>query len=369
MDFKKCKIVAWGLGHIVLALLISSCKYSSAPEDQDLLELERARQYMSAYSIYQERLPTESAALSFSDPASLVFSINDTLRSWTNTAASPDYYGRYYYNLKDLERELGISYRNKRARSPGPTVFFQRLTDSTAYIQILEFQQTTADEMKAYVDDAAPFPNLIINMRYNPGGYIDICQELIELFLYKGRTYLHAEYRREDAGGNTFSTVEEDWSTVNNDIDLEGKKIAVFINDSSASAAEMMALALRDGMDPGRTRIYGQRSYGKAIGQYVFFFYSSSGAGLKLTGFRFTGTSGDDLKDIYHEVGITPDVLYPKTVSVDSMAADAIAWLESDSYERGEKASYTMIRDFSRALQVPFYPRCVRIVPVFRSGL
>lgn len=350
-------------------LLLCVCKYTTAPEESDQLELERVWQYLSAFSIYQERVPTEDVALSFTDPASLVFSIHDTLRSWTNTSNQPDYFGVYYYDLKTLEQELGLQPIKKRNQQINQTVYFDTVSDSTAYIQILQFDRTTFDELKAYSIRVSQYPNLIINLRTNPGGFIDVCQEIIELFLEKDKVYLHAEYRTESSAPDSYITVDEDWKTRNTDVNWEGKKIAVIINDSSASAAEMMTLALRDGLAPTHVSIFGQKSYGKAIGQYIFLFYASSGAGMKLTGFRFRGTSGDDLKDIYNEVGIAPDNSYPNTAPFDSIISDAISWLESDFKDNRYKKPYKRVKDYSKTWRGPKYPVCYKIIEIMDGEL
>jgi hypothetical protein len=352
-------------GIVIIFLLLCMCKYTTAPEDHDLLEIERMWQYMSAYSIYQDRIPGESAALSFPTPGSLVLSIYDTMRSWADpTSSSTVYYGRYYPDGKVLEDE--ISGVRKEVYNPEifDPVFFEELTLSTAYILIPEFGRNTYNEMNALTGTIEGYPNLIIDLRDNHGGFIDICQDIIELFLYKNTKYLYVEYRTDISANGNYATVEENWLTENDDSGWEGKKIVILINSESASAAEIMTVALRDGCESNQIRIFGENlngkgnSYGKAIGQYIFLFYATSGAGLKLTGFRFKGTSGIDDKDNYHEKGIEPDSTIPNA----QLVPEALNWLESDHKNTIDSTAFRGIINYASKKRKSLYKGCYKII-------
>lgn len=271
--------------------------------DRDLLELERVWQYLKGYSIYQDttRVPSEQKALSFDNPYNLVRGVNDTLHSsWDKNAY---YYGNYYENWEDLAKHLNILDDVRSEKNASSTVFFSRLSDGTVYIHIPTFGSKTFEEISGLTDKVQKFPNIILDLRNNGGGYIDICKYIIELFLPQGKEYLR-ELKRENGVSidKVLSTVQADDHKVFSG--LENKNITVLINRYSASASEILLCALKDGL-PKRVSIVGERSYGKAIGQYVFFFNTTSGAGLKLTGFRFNRIGNNQN---YHEVGFLPDI-------------------------------------------------------------
>jgi carboxyl-terminal processing protease len=81
-----------------------------------------------------------------------------------------------------------------------------------------------------------------------------------------------------------------------------GTPIAVLVNEGSASAAEIVAGALRDN---GRARLLGQKTFGKGSVQTVL--PLDDGQALKLTTSRYFTPSGVSI----HERGIEPDVPLP----------------------------------------------------------
>ena len=305
-----------------------SCKLPVDPQKRDLVELERIWQHLSAYSIYTDRVPDEKAALSFDDPFTLVDSIQDTMHSpWETTNRT---FGIYYYDWKILYDEIyGI-------RRGYPSVYFRKLSDNTAYFRIKSFEKftyyDTYYEMLDYTDSVKTLSNIILDLRYNGGGFVDVCKDIVELFLPVNMPYLYEE-RRESIGNGKFSTIQKIDTTLAPDTsDWGGKKIAILINKNSASAAEILAIALRCGMENNNLNIFGEKSFGKGIGQYAFLFNTTSGAGLKLTGLRFKGVSGNDDIDIYHEKGIIPDIFLPDSTKplFREELMGAGKWLEPD---------------------------------------
>ena len=307
----------------LLVVLACSCKLPVDTKDGDLLELERIWQYSKAYSIYTDRVPDEKEALSFDYPKSLVISIQDTMLSpWDTTYRR---IGRYYDDWKDLYEEL---YGPVRYYIP---VYFKKLSNNTAYTHIWSFESPTYYEVLAFTDSIRGISNIILDLRYDGGGFVDICKYIIELILPVNTPYLYEERREEVSEGN-FSTIAETVTTRAPDTtDWGGKKIALLINRGSASAAEILAVALKCGMVSNNLNIFGEKSFGKGIGQYAFLFNTTSGAGLKLTGLRFKGISVNDTID-YHEMGILPDVYSPdstRTLYINELL-EAGKWLEPD---------------------------------------
>ena len=110
-----------------------------------------------------------------------------------------------------------------------------------------------------------------------------------------------------------------------------GTPIAVLVNGGSASAAEIVAGALRD---HGRARLFGQKTFGKGSVQTVL--PLEDGQALKLTTSRYFTPSGASI----HERGIEPDVPLPRPEAAatagpppegkaDPEVRAALAWLGS----------------------------------------
>ena len=129
---------------------------------------------------------------------------------------------------------------------------------------------------------------LIMDLRDNPGGWVDDAVKVADLFLDKGEV---ASLRYRDGSGETYTT--EDGS---NAIPL-----VVLINENSASASEILSGALQD---RERATIMGVQSYGKGVVQYVLP-VGSSGAGMQVTVAQYFTPNGNEV----HHVGITPDVI------------------------------------------------------------
>jgi carboxyl-terminal processing protease len=108
-----------------------------------------------------------------------------------------------------------------------------------------------------------------------------------------------------------------------------GAQIAVLVNEGSASAAEIVAGALRDN---GRAKLLGQRTFGKGSVQTVV--PIGDGQALKLTTSRYYTPSGASI----HERGLEPDIVLPvqetaalageaALVERDADVRAAVAWL------------------------------------------
>ena len=129
---------------------------------------------------------------------------------------------------------------------------------------------------------------LIMDLRDNPGGWVDDAVKVADLFLDKGEV---ASLRYRDGSGETYTT--EDGS---NPIPM-----VVLINENSASASEILSGALQD---RERATIMGVQTYGKGVVQYVLP-VGSSGAGMQVTVAQYFTPNGHEV----HHVGITPDVI------------------------------------------------------------
>jgi len=169
----------------------------------------------------------------------------------------------------------------------------QVLSDKVGYIRLTEFREDSAKEFKKGLDqlekDGAT--SLIIDLRNNPGGLLNVANNITEFFLPEGMTIVSTKGRRESQNAVIKSTNKKaltDWP------------IVVLINEGSASGSEILAGALKDN---NRAVIVGETSFGKGSVQSVI--PMPDGSGLRLTTSKYFTPSGISI----HGTGITPDII------------------------------------------------------------
>ncbi|MHB0865811.1 MAG: S41 family peptidase [Minisyncoccota bacterium] len=134
---------------------------------------------------------------------------------------------------------------------------------------------------------------LVIDLRGNPGGYLDAAVDIASHFLPKGATVV-----TEDFGGKEPNQVHT--SLGYNDIP-PGTKIVVLIDAGSASASEILAGALQDNK---AATLIGTKSFGKGSVQTLM---SLDGGSLKITVARWITPAGHWIMGN----GVTPDIVVP----------------------------------------------------------
>lgn len=131
----------------------------------------------------------------------------------------------------------------------------KKLKDNTYYIGFDSFTRKTGLEFVEYIHSLENTENstLIIDLRDNGGGSLDAACKMIDALLGKFET---ATLLDRDGVLQTYTS---------NEGKITFKKIYVFINEYSASASEMLVLALREGLD--NVTVVGRPSFGKGVGQ------------------------------------------------------------------------------------------------------
>ena len=176
-----------------------------------------------------------------------------------------------------------------------PSVAAESLAPGIGYFRISEFTNATANELASALDTVraahgGKLRGLIIDLRNNPGGVLEAASASADEFLEHG-TIVSADGRSGEARFRLEATPG----------DLSGgAPIVVLVNGGSASAAEILAAALREN---GRATLVGRKTYGKGTVQTIL--PLSDGEALKLTTSRYYTPSGASING----VGITPDVL------------------------------------------------------------
>jgi carboxyl-terminal processing protease len=168
----------------------------------------------------------------------------------------------------------------------------QVLTDGIGYLQITQFTERTGEEFVAALNKLSELKatGLIIDLRNNPGGLLDAAVAVAEPFFKKGEIIVYTQGRKPGD--------REDYKAESDDAPLD-VPAAVLINAGSASAAEIVAGALKD---TGRAVIVGERSFGKGSVQSIF--KLKNGEGMRLTTARYYTPSGVTI----HEKGVSPNV-------------------------------------------------------------
>jgi hypothetical protein len=307
----------------VCALLpfVFTCGYPSDSENRDIIEIERVWQYVRAFSIYGSDVPTRGQALASGNAAAMVSLLPDTLYS---------HYEDITYRFAGYGEPCGgASARRGSTVTPAQpaegiitkgSVSFLKITPATAYIRIDSFVVSTDSDLRFFGTSADSVENLIIDLLFNPGGSLDACSLCVEQFLAAGVEYLYSTYRKyPQYTGDTGTISMEKWVSRRSGDLFEGKNVVMLGGRYSASASEIFIAGLMHGLPDTSVVFLGEPTYGKAIGQYSFCLWRTSGLRLRLTGFRFFPISGT--VDDYHEKGITPNVEIPVTNRWDVIAA------------------------------------------------
>lgn len=169
------------------------------------------------------------------------------------------------------------------------TVEYEMMEDQIGYLAVSEFDSVTYEQYQTALKDleAQGMKGLVIDLRNNPGGNLDIVCEMLDLILPKGLIV----YTEDKDGEKQEYTSDADY-----DYDVP---MTVLINGNSASASEIFAGAVQD---YGKADIVGTTSYGKGVVQSVYAL--KDGTCVKLTVAEYFTPKGRSING----KGITPDV-------------------------------------------------------------
>lgn len=151
------------------------------------------------------------------------------------------------------------------------------------------------DALRAYLLSGET--RLMLDMRGNPGGYLDAAVDMASFFLPSGAVVVTEDYRGREANISHRS--------YGYDIFANRKlSMAILVNQGSASAAEILAGALQQ---HGVAKLIGTRTFGKGSVQELVDL--GGGAQLKVTVARWLTPNGTSISD----GGLTPDILATTT--------------------------------------------------------
>jgi carboxyl-terminal processing protease len=160
------------------------------------------------------------------------------------------------------------------------------LNGETAYIRISKFGANTDEDFVNSIRNlkAKGMKKLVLDLRDNGGGYVTAATGLANQFLAENKLIVYTEGKHEP---------RTDYFTTGGG-EFEQGKLAVIINENSASASEIFAGAMQD-LDRGI--IVGRRSFGKGLVQEQFAF--EDGSALNLTIARYYTPLGRSIQKSY----------------------------------------------------------------------
>ena len=159
------------------------------------------------------------------------------------------------YRRDSQEKSVNI----KRAMIKEKNIpYFGKIDSKTGYINLSGFTENCSKEFKAAflkLKNEDKIENLVIDLRYNPGGLLIEAVNIVNLFVDKGEKIVEMKGRVEQ------------WNKVfkaeNNPVDTK-MPVVVLVNGNSASASEIVSGALQD-LD--RAVIVGEKTFGKGLVQ------------------------------------------------------------------------------------------------------
>jgi carboxyl-terminal processing protease len=211
-----------------------------------------------------------------------------------------------------------LQFTLKRSRVELRSVKAELLEPGMGYVRISQFSETTGDDLEAALKDlrkrnGAALKGLVLDLRNNPGGVLEAAVSVSDAFLESG-VIVTAKGRTPESKFEMDATPGDA---------LNGAPIVVLVNGGSASAAEIVAGALKDNH---RAKLMGRTTFGKGSVQTVI--PLPGDRAVKLTTSLYYTPSGISI----NHRGIAPDIELPRDPAPPGAPVSADApLLERDS--------------------------------------
>ena len=195
--------------------------------------------------------------------------------------------------------ELSITLTRGKVIIPSVSYYVVEETN-IGVLKIDIFAKNTPKQFKEAMDEMTKMgvKSLVIDVRDNSGGYLSSAEEIVSYFLNNGDVI----YQLKDANG----IVEK---VTNNNSKLYDVDVAVVVNETSASASEILAISLKENIN---AILVGKKTYGKGTVQKTV--QLDSGAMIKYTIQEWLSPNGNKV----HSVGVFPDY----DVNLDNSSKD-----------------------------------------------
>lgn len=190
--------------------------------------------------------------------------------------------------IREDEKDT-LVFKIRRDRVPIESVTsYYMATPEIGYVKVIRFGAKTVDEMQSAIKKLKKqgMQYLVLDLRGNPGGYLHAAVEMLDEFLPKDELVLYTQGKQAR---------RKDYFTRNGGIFEEGR-LAVLIDEGSASASEIVSGAVQD-LDRGI--VVGRRSFGKGLVQNTYYFEDGSAA--RITTARYYTPAGRNIQRPYTE--------------------------------------------------------------------
>ena len=205
-------------------------------------------------------------------------------------------------------------------------VKYETLGNNIFYVKITTFTENTYEEfLNAMRNAPKDISAMILDLRYNPGGEIEQCIMIADLFLPQDKTIVSVKGRNKaffTVDKNNFEKFDNinfkpsNIKIINNDNEIIFKStknsiiannisLVVLVNAGSASASEILTAALQQNQ---RAIIVGEKTFGKGSVQSIIPLDNGKDGAIKMTIAKYYTPNGTSINDI----GILPDIIEPE---------------------------------------------------------
>lgn len=179
-----------------------------------------------------------------------------------------------------LRGEMEFERTITRQEVRGTTVASEILPGMVGYVAIINFAENTANEFATalWELDRAGVEKIIIDLRDNPGGYLESAVSIAGMLVPEGvivNTVYRDEYNNESIRSNLKKTKYD---------------LCVLVNGNTASASEVLASAIKES---GAGILVGENTYGKGVIQSMF--EMMDGSAFKVTTGKYFTRNGNDI--------------------------------------------------------------------------
>lgn len=193
-----------------------------------------------------------------------------------------------------------------RSKIMVPSVLFSVKPNNIAYIRVMQFNEDTTPQMEKYIKElkAQSVKGIILDLRNNPGGYLDSAIEMGSEWIESGVVVSEKGRDGKSKDHNTEGPHP-----------LADIKTVVLVNKGSASASEIVAGALQD---TNNAVLIGEQTFGK--GSVQDFEVFPDGSALKLTIAEWFTPNGKNI----NKEGIKPDIEVKEDWENEKVGEDAV---------------------------------------------
>ncbi len=192
------------------------------------------------------------------------------------------------YRRGDEEKEAKLKVENIVIESVS-TKLYSENGNTIGYIKLNNFASNSYEQFRSGVEslERENIDSLIIDLRYNTGGQLNVADNIISMFIEHGKTIYQLKEKNEIIKYKDISDESRNY------------EIVVLVNHDSASASELVAGALKEAYG---AKIVGTNTYGKGTAQKVITL--TNGEQYKLTTSEWLTANGNSID----KVGIQPDI-------------------------------------------------------------